>query len=374
MILHKLPLALLAASLLAGCGSHDEAGDKQPAARVMQAEVEVASLVKTPAHHPTPATLVAENQVRVASRLMGYIRSIDVVEGQQVRAGQKLFSVDPVDVQGQVEQTRAGVKQAEDALADARVEYQRFEALFKEDAVTRQQFEKMKLQHDMAQSRLAQARAGHNTAAGQLRYATVTSPIAGVVTQKLAHAGDLAAPGHPVLVVENPGRLQVETQVPESVLSALKPGAQVLVEVDGQEKPLLARVARISPAADPVSRTFLVKLDIGNPPHPQPLSRPREKGASSGAEAPVLRSGLFARVLFPQGEREALTVPAGALVNRAGITGVFVVGQDGIAQFRMVRAGESRDGRLEILSGLSDGERVVSGGAEKLESGDKVGH
>ena len=374
MILQKLPLALLAASLLAGCGSHDEAGDKQPAARVMQAEVEVATLTKTPAHHPTPATLVAENQVRVASRLMGYIRSIEVVEGQQVRAGQKLFSVDPVDVQGQVEQTRAGVKQAEDALADARVEYQRFEALFKEDAVTRQQFEKMKLQHDMAQSRLAQARAGHNTAAGQLRYATVTSPITGVVTQKLAHAGDLAAPGHPVLVVENPGKLQVETQVPESVLSALKPGAQVRVEVDGQEKPLLARVARISPAADPVSRTFLVKLDIGNPPHPQPLSRPREKGASSGAEAPVLRSGLFARVLFPQGEREALTVPAGALVNRAGITGVFVVGQDGIAQFRMVRAGEARDGRVEILSGLTDGERVVSGDAEKLESGDKVGN
>jgi RND family efflux transporter MFP subunit len=350
MISRLLPLAFSIA-LLAGCGGHDEAGVKPPAPREVPAQVEDATLMKTAAHHPTPATLVAENQVRVASRLMGYIRSIDVVEGQQVRVGQRLFSVDPVDVQGQVEQTRAGVKQAEDALADARVEYQRFEALFKEDAVTRQQFEKVKLQHDMAQSRLAQARAGHNTAAGQLRYATVTSPIAGVVTQKLAHAGDLAAPGQPVLVLENPGRLQVETQVPESVLSGLKSGAQVLVEIDGQAKPLVARVARISPAADPVSRTFLVKLDIS---------------------APGLKSGLFARALFPQGEREALTVPAGALVNRAGISGVFVVGQDGIAQFRMVRAGEARDGRVEILSGLNDGERVVSGGAEKLESGDKV--
>lgn len=353
MIPRLLPLALISLSLLAGCGAHEEATDKQPAARVMQAEIGNATLARVPAYHPTPATLVAESQVQVASRLMGSILSIDVVEGQQVRVGQKLFRVDPVDVQGQVEQSRAGVKQAEDALADAKVEYQRFEALFKEDAVTRQQFEKMKLQHDMAQSRLAQARAGHNTASGQLRYATVTSPIAGVVTRKLAHAGDLAAPGQPVLVIENPGKLQVETHVPESVLSALKPGAQVPVEVDGQAQPLVARVARISPAADPVSRTFLVKLDV------------------SGTG---LRSGLFVRVLFPQGERETLTVPTGALVSRAGITGVFVVGQDGIAQFRMVRAGESRDGRLEILSGLTDGERVVSGGAEKLESGDKVGH
>lgn len=353
MIPRLLPLVLFSLPLLAGCGGHDETGNKQPAARVVQAQVETATLVKTHAYHPAPATLVAENQVRVASRLMGTLLSIDVVEGQPVRVGQKLFSVDPVDVQGQVEQTRAGVKQAEDALADAKVEYRRFEALFKEDAVTRQQFEKMKLQHDMAQSRLAQARAGLNTAAGQLRYATVTSPIAGVVTQKLAHAGDLATPGQAVLVVENPGKLQAETQVPESLLSALKPGAQVLVEVDGQAKPLVAKVARISPAADPVSRTFRVLLDV------------------SGAG---LRSGLFARVLFPRGEREALTVPAGALVSRAGISGVFVVGQDGIAQFRMVRAGESRDGSLEILSGLTHGERVVSGGAEKLESGDKVGH
>jgi RND family efflux transporter MFP subunit len=317
----------------------------------MQAQIGTATLVRSPAYYVTPATLVAENQVQVASRLMGYIRAIDVVEGQQVGIGQKLFSVDPIDVQGQVDQTRAGVKQAEDALADATLEYKRFEALFKEDAVTRQQFEKMKLQHDMAESRLAQARAGHNTAVGQLRYATVTSPIAGVVTKKLANAGDLATPGHPVLVVENAGTLQVETQVPESLLRLLKSGAPVLVEVDGQAKPLTARIARISPAADSVSRTFLVKLDVSGP---------------------GLKSGLFARALFAQGEREMLPVPAAALVNRAGISGVFVVAQDGIAQFRMVRAGEPRAGQVEILSGLTAGERVVTGGAEKLQSGDRI--
>ena len=105
-------------------------------------------------------------------------------------------------------------------------------------------------------------------------------------------------------------------------------------------------------SSDPLTRTFLVKLDV---------------------PAAGLRSGLFARALFPQGEREALTVPAAALVNRAGIVGVFVVGQDGIVQFRMVRSGEGRDGTVEILSGLGAGERVVTGGADKLESGDKVG-
>jgi hypothetical protein len=65
-------------------------------------------------------------------------------------------------------------------------------------------------------------------------------------------------------------------------------------------------------------------------------------------------------------------VPAAALVQRAGITGLFVVGADGLAQFRMVRTGEARDGQLEIQAGLSAGEKVVTGGADKLESGDKI--
>lgn len=348
----NLPLAMLAATLVAACGGHDDARKPAQPARMMPAQVSVATLERTPDYQPAPATVVAENHVEVASRLMGYIRSIDVAEGQPVARGQKLFSVDPVDVQGQVEQTRAGVKQAEDALADARVEFQRYEALYKEEAVTRQQYEKMKLQHQLADSRLAQARAGLGTASGQLRYATVTAPIAGVVTRKFAQTGDLASPGHPVLALESSGKLQVETQVPETVLRHLKPGGAVLVEVDGQAAPLSAKVARISPAADPVSRTFLVKLDL----------------AAAG-----LHSGLFARALFPSGEREALTVPAAALVSRAGITGVFVLGGDGLVQFRMVRAGASRAGRLEILSGLAAGERVVCGGAEKLESGDRIG-
>jgi multidrug efflux pump subunit AcrA (membrane-fusion protein) len=290
-----------------------------------------------------------------------------------VGVGQRLFSIDPVEAQGQADQARAGLQQALDAQKDAKLDYDRFAAMLKEEAVTRQQYEKMKLQYDIATSRVAQAQAGLSTAGNQLHYATVTSPIAGVVTRKLANTGDLAAPGQPVLVVENPARLQVDTHVPEEVLKALKPGTTVLVEVDGQAQPLKAAVARVSPAADPVTRLFLVKLNLGMLPHPQPLSRQRERGASSGAEAPSsLRSGLFARALFPQGEREALSVPAAALVTRAGITGLFVVGADGLAQFRMVRTGEARDGQVEIQAGLTAGEKVVTGGADKLESGDKI--
>lgn len=336
---------------LAGCGGHEEGAQHATPPRLVEAQATPISLAAQPERYAAPASVVAETQVQVASRLMGYIREISVSEGQRVSPGQRLFSIDPVDIQGQVDQARAGLKQAEDALQDAKVEYDRFSALFKEEAVTRQQYEKMKLQHDLAVSRAAQAKAGLATASNQLRYATVTSPITGVVTRKLANAGDLAAPGQPVLVLENPAKLQIQTHVPDSVFRTLKIGTQVLVEVDGRTAPVQAKVAQLSPAADPVSRLFLVKLDT----------------AAEG-----LHSGLFARAQFPLGERQVLTVPEGALVTRAGISGVFVADADGIVQFRMVQRGAALDGRVEVQAGLTPGERIVTEGAEKLESGDKI--
>jgi RND family efflux transporter MFP subunit len=335
---------------LAGCGGHD-AEPAKPQPRTVQAKTAQVQASVLPVLHSAPATVVAEQRVEVASRLMGYLRDIAVAEGQSVSRGQHLFSVDPLDVEGQVEQARLGVRQAEDSYRDAKADYERFANLLKEEVVSRQQYEKMKLQHDTAAARLDQAKAGLATATGQLRYAAVASPIAGVVTRKLADAGDLATPGQPVLVVENPARLQIETHVPQAIFASLRLGQAIAVAVDGLEQPLQAKVARLSPAADPVSHTFTVKMDT---------------------QAVGLKSGAFARVLFPVAERQSLRVPQTALVNRAGIAGLFVVGQDGIAQFRMVRTGEAQAGQVEIQAGLDGGERIVVEGAEHLESGDRV--
>lgn len=344
-------LALAFSFTLAGCGGEDHSKVKEEPARSVQAQVTAIQPVETQSTTITPGTVVALESVKVASRLMGYIKDIAVVEGQSVKAGQRLFTIDPLDIEGAVAQARLGLQQAEDALKDAKADHERFEALYKDEVVSRQQYEKMKLNYDMAVSRASQAKAGLGTAQGQLKYAVVTSPINGVVTQKLAMEGDIAAPGHPVLMVENPARLQVQTSVPEALFKTLKPGQAVQVEVDGQDKAIVAKVARLSPAADPMSHTYGVKLDVA---------------------AVGLQSGAFARVLFPRGSKLVLAVPKAAVLERAGITGVFVVGADGLAQYRMVRTGAVVDGQVEILSGLNPGERVVTGNAQAVNNGDKV--
>lgn len=345
------PLVLAVLITLGGCGGKSEDKAAAAAQRSVQAVTQIIQPVQAEATQIAPGTVVAMESVKVASRLMGYIKNIAVVEGQAVKAGQRLFSIDPLDIEGAVTQAQLGLGQAENAMRDAKADYERFENLHKEEVVTRQQYEKMKLNYDIAVSRAAQARAGLNTAQGQMRYATVTSPINGVVTQKFANQGDIAAPGQPVVMVENPARLQVQTSVSDAIFNALKLGQTIKVEVDGFAAPLAAKVAQLSPAADPMTHTYLVKLDV----------------AGAG-----LKSGAFARVLFPTGMRTLLAVPGSAVLDRAGITGVFVVDAQGNAQYRMVKTGRAENGHVEILSGLTPGERVVTDNAQAVNNGDRV--
>lgn len=348
------PLALAAALTLtlAACGHEEESAKTQAAAqRAVQAQTATIQPTEVVTSTATPGTVAALESVKVASRLMGYIKDIAVVEGQSVKVGQRLFSIDPLDIEGAVAQARLGLQQAEAAMKDAMTDFERFDALYKEDVVSRQHFEKMKLNYDIAVARAAQAKAGLGTAQGQMRYATVTSPINGVVTLKLASEGDIAAPGHPVLMVENIARLQVQTTVSEAIFKTLKLGQKVPVRIDGFADAIEATVARLTPAADPMTHTHAVKLDLA---------------------APGLKSGAFARVLFPTGMATMLAVPEAAVLDRAGIRGVFVVDAQGTARYRMVRTGRVENGQVEILSGLNPGERVVTGNAEAVNNGDRV--
>jgi membrane fusion protein, multidrug efflux system len=350
-------LALSAIALVLGlttaCGEK-KTGEESPApvGRTLAANLYTVQKAAMTQRIEVPGTVASEDQVQVASRLMGYIRKIKVQEGQSVKAGQLLFVVDPADIQGQVNQARAGLAQAEAALADAQSDYDRFGALYKEEAIPKVQWDKVRLQHQIAQQQVAAAKAGLGTASSQMRYASVTAPIAGVVTQKMANPGDLASPGRPVVVIEGLKKLQVTTSVGDDVFAQIKPGDKVSVNPDGGSAAEEGIVALVVPAADPVSHTHLVKIDL-----------PRASG---------LESGHFVRVGFHVGSREGIHIPVSAVVERAGITGVFVIDANGIAHFRMVRVGSADEGVVEIQAGLNPGEQIAVSQTVQLENGDKV--
>ncbi len=345
-------LALVLAFALSGCGEKAQQQQAAAGAATVKAHVVVVQKTVLPIIATAPGSVIAEQQAQIASRLMGFIREMNVHEGQSVAAGQRLFTVDPTDIQGQVSQARAGLAQAEAALADAKSDYTRFGNLYKEEAIPKLQWDKVRLQYQVAQQQAAAARAGLGTAAAQMRYATLTAPFAGIITQKLANVGDLAAPGRPVLMLENPAKLQVQTNVSSEVFAHLKQGDSVSLQAGDAGRAVTGKISRLVPAADPATHTYLVKIDL-----------PQGSG---------LKSGMYVLVAFAIGQREGVRVPQSAVLDRAGITGVFVVDAQGVAHYRMVRVGEASDGQVEIQAGLTPGERVATSGTAELQSGDKI--
>jgi RND family efflux transporter MFP subunit len=199
-------------------------------------------------------------------------------------------------------------------------------------------------------ARIEQAKAELSNAQTLLSFAKVTAPFAGVVTRKTVDVGDLAAPGGPLLIVEDPQQYRLEAQVDEEQIHKIEPGAKVPVVLDAFRKGELAgAVAEIVPSADPASRTFVVKIDL--PPDP------------------AVRSGMFGRARFETGEKQALTVPATAVFQRGQLTGAYVIGDDGVAHLRLITIGKRYGSNIEVLSGLEPGERIVADKADQVSDG-----
>jgi RND family efflux transporter MFP subunit len=325
--------AIVLGPVLAGC--HKETSSK-PAAEFPAATVRV----QTAERKPFPATEDVVGTVRpklsaaIEAKVSGRIEKMLVVPGQTVKAGDLLAQLDAHEIQARYEQAAAARQQAESDL-------KRYTELLNQKILSQAEF-------DAAQAKFRVAFAAESEAKTMLDYTKIATPFDGVITRKLADVGDLAMPGKPLLHMENPNELRFETDVPEALMGNLKLGDKLPVRVAAVADEIAGDVAEMSPAADPNSRTFLVKLDL-----------PATKG---------LRSGQFGRVAVPIGEVNSIRVPASAVVQRGQMEIVFVSAEKR-AQMRLVKTGRTRDGEVEIVSGLNSGESIVTSGASSLVDG-----
>ena len=344
----RLSVLLLTLALGACGASHP--GNDQDSATAATVPISVLAPAQTTVYEASPGNVVATDSARIASRLTGYVQALHADVGDTVKAGQLLLTLDNRDVEAQVAQARAALSQARASLADAKFNYDRYSSLYKQDAVTRQQYESVKRNYAVAQAGVKAARAQLEQANAQRAYSEVRAPFAGVVTARYVQQGDLATPGKPLVEIQSPGHLEVDTQISNSAYSALKVGDEV--QIIGTDTRTTARVLRLSPAADPSTETHLLKATL-------------PAGTKLGA-------GDFVHVRVPVGKRKALFVPDSALLERAGIPAVFVVDRTDHVHLRMVRIGEQQHGRSEILSGLAAGERFVTHPTDALANGARI--
>jgi len=201
------------------------------------------------------------------------------------------------------------------------------------------------------QAQIGRSRAALSAAVANRTYSTIFAPFDGVVTQRLADPGAMAGPGVPLLRVQG-GDLRIEAVVPESALSSVHAGASIPVSLDALGgKSFSALVIDISPQGDPASHTFLIKARL-----------PRSSSA---------RAGMFGRVRLNAGSERSMLIPAASVVDREGLTYVFLV-QGDIAKLRLVSTGSSIGNSVAVLSGLQSGDRIAMSNIDKLTDNARI--
>jgi membrane fusion protein, multidrug efflux system len=300
-------------------------------------KVVVAEKVARPVTEEVVGSVRTRLRAVIEAKVSGRIASMPVVLGQQVREGDLLAEIDAREIQARLEQAEAQNEQASKDLERMRV-------LARKEVASRQDLDAAEAKASVAEAALREART-------MLGYARVTAPFDGVVSRRLAEVGDLAAPGRPLLEVEDRGELRFEADVPEALIGMVAGGDEIEVGIPAAGETFLGKVVEVSPTADAASRTFLVKLDLPS--------------------SPALRAGQFGRAAVPVGEAESIRVPTDALVRRGQMEIVFVE-EGGKAVLRLVRIGKEFPDGVEVLAGLSEGDRVVVGGVGGLVDGQEL--
>jgi RND family efflux transporter MFP subunit len=319
-----------------GCHKSEPASAREtmPSAAVRAVTVGATARI---AHEEVVGTVRAKLRAAIEPKVSARMESLLVAPGQTVKAGDLIAQLDAREIQAKLDQAMAVREQAARDLERAR-------QLLVQKITSQAEFDAIQSRDRVSVGALKEAEA-------MLGYTKVVAPFDGVITRQLRDVGDLAAPGKPIIEMENPRALRFEADVPEALIGNLKLGAKLAVRIGATSPAIEGTVVELAPVADAASRTFLVKFDL-----------PPVEGA---------RSGQFGRVLVPVGEARAIHVPLSALVVRGQMETVFVVEKQN-ARLRIVRTGKRIGGEVEVIAGINEGDRVVIEGAGTLRDGQPV--
>lgn len=395
--MNRIALITLTSLLVFALSCSKKPETSQPAPIVQGVKIETVRASAVDDYYEAVGTVRAKNSSVVAARIMGNIVNVRVREGDRVRAGQTFIEIENRDSGVQIQKAQAGVREGQGAQDEvqrniraaesarraaqaneslASTTFNRYQQLFERQSVSPQEFDEVRTKLEVAKAeneradrmlqaarakqsqalaRIDQAKADVSSARIYAGYSRLASPINGVVVSKQADVGSMATPGAPLLTIENDSNYQLEASVEESQLNKihLHDQARVNIEALGNQE-LTCSVVEIVPAADANSRSYIVKLSLPN---------------VSGLQ---LRSGLYGKARFVTAARNVLSVPQKAITQNGQLVSVFVVDQSGVARLRLIKTGNSFGERVEVLSGLNDGEQIVSEIFAQIKDGTRV--
>ena len=343
---------------------------------VQTAKVEARS---TRGFYTVDGTVMANNNAKVATKIMGKILKINVKEGDRVKKGQVLALIDTSDIQQNIKQAKAALEELskgkEEALAGlkaakagyefAKRTYERFKNLYKDNAVSKQQLEEIetkmiaaKSQYEAVQAKLKQLDAKEKQVKAKLKFAeimkgygVIKAPFDGIIIKKMNDVGDMAAPGMPIFVIGD-NDLRFFAQIDESFVDKVNIGDTFDIHIDSINKTIKGTVVEKNSNIDPMSRSFSVKMKI-----------PYVEGISSG---------MYGKFYIPTEAEKEVFIPKSAVVKWGQLDAVYKVDKEGILHLTFVKLGKTVGDKVQVLSGVQVGDEIVVSGTENACDGCKI--
>lgn len=351
----KLPLVPMLACLAAACGGDGTDGAAAPGAQEAPV-VEVAEARREPVsvRVASVGTLEAEQQAELRAEVEGVVAAIPVAEGDAVRRGQTLVVLEDRELAAQAEAAEATLERTRTEAANLASRLERNRGLLEAGAISPQALDDLESSHRAAEARAAEAEANLRLARRRQEKAVVRAPFDGRVGDRSFYVGDYVREGDVLMELVDDQPLRVELDLPEGYLGRVEQGSPVTVTARSQPgREIPGRVVFLSPRIDRTNRTLRIEAEVPNP-------------------GGLLKPGQFVDVEIELERRAAaVVIPEAAVVPRGGENLVFVVAGE-VAELRPVELGERQPGRVEVLSGVEAGERVVVAGQQKIQDGASV--
>ncbi len=288
-----------------------------------------------------PATVHSRTVAQIAPKLTARIVAIEVDAGDPVRKGAVIARLDHRGIAAREREAGAALAAAKAMEQRALADERRTRDLFRQEAATRETFDSVTARAKSARAKMAEAANALAAVRANRAETVLKAPFDGVVVKRHAEPGDMGLPGKPIVTIQNPAGLRVESFIPARCARRLRVGDEVTVRIDALGQSLQARIDEIVPEADPQTHTVLIKAAL-----------PRTNG---------LQPGLFGWLEQACGERDVLLIPATSVERIGQIESVKVV-VDGTIRVRHLRTGKTYGGKVEVLSGLRQGETVLVNG------------
>jgi RND family efflux transporter MFP subunit len=333
------PAAIVALTFLTACAG-EPPHEVAVVAAVAPGRVAVVRDTTIPDRIEVPATTEPILQASLGTRLMGRVTAVHVREGETVPAGALLVQLDDSELAAKRDQVDAGIRAAEAAYHEATLQANRIRGLYADSAAPRAQLDAVEAGLVRAEQGVRGARAAAAELAAVAEYATIRAPFAGLVAQRFVDAGSFAAPGSPLIRIEDVTRLRLVAAFAPGTAARVRTGASLVVTIEGVE----ARGVVEGKVPAPGAALVNVQVLVDN----------RDGRFSPGSSATVQLEGP---------SRTVIVVPASAVIRTGDLTGVLVATPDGVIT-RWVRLGRPVGDLVEVLSGLAVGESILMTGVE----------